>query len=267
MAFEPLLGRRDKSLPNQGLQASEIIDSHMPVFSQRPQRFRNLRILFDLRIGDARRRPDAAMGYAAAEAAAHDNNLVVAEGNVGAGTGATVGKLFGIQCAMKGGVGCWTEEVITSSDTGEPVRVSALAVVNAFGDVHDPESGRILAGARVAPDSRELADTAAAMRRGQVRKSFSDPNTVLVAVATNAALSRLEAQRLASLAATGVARVISPVHTSFDGDVVFALSVGKALADIHSLGAAASEAVARAIVRGVTEAHGVGNVPGLRDWA
>src|SRR5271167_42135 len=95
-------------------------------------------------------------------------------------TGATVGKLFGIKCAMKGGVGCWTEEVVTSSDTGGPVRISALAAVNAFGDVHDPESGRILAGARVAPDSREFADRAAAMRRGKVRKSFSDPNTVLV---------------------------------------------------------------------------------------
>lgn len=102
------------------------------------------------------------------------------------------------------------------------------------------------------------------MRRGHVREAFSDPSTVLVAVATNAALSRLEAQRLAAMAATDVARVISPVHTSFDGDVVFALSLGKAAADPDALGAVASDAVARAIVRGVTEAQGAGNLPGLR---
>jgi len=224
-------------------------------------------ILFDLKIGNPRRRPDAVMGYAAADSAARDQNPVVAEGNVGAGTGATVGKLFGIKCAMKGGIGCWTEEVAGSGGTGEPVRVSVLAAVNAFGDVRDPENGHIIAGTRVASDSGEFADTTAAMRRGHVRVAFSDPSTVLVAVATNAALSRLEAQRLAAMAATGVARVISPVHTSFDGDVVFALSLGKAAADLHALGAVASDAVARAIVRGVTEAQSAGNLPGLRGWA
>ena len=115
-------------------------------------------------------------------------------------------------------------------------------------------------------DSREFADTADAMRRGTVRKGFGDSNTVLVAVATNAALTKQEAQRLATMAASGMPRVVSPVHTRFDGDVVFALSVGKLQADVNALGAAAADAVAHAIARGVTQAHGAGGVPGLRDW-
>ncbi len=221
-------------------------------------------ILFDLRIGEPStsfgprprpRHPDAAMGYAAAEAAAQAKaDAPVAEGNVGAGTGATVGKLFGIERATKGGIGCWTEEL------PDGVRVAALAVVNAFGDIRDPESGKILGGARRAEDSREFADTAAAMRSGTVRKRFSDPNTVLVAVATNVGLGRIEAQRMAVMAAAGMARVISPAHTTFDGDVVFALSIGDGRADVNALGAAAAEAVARAIVRGVTQARSAGGV-------
>jgi L-aminopeptidase/D-esterase-like protein len=218
-------------------------------------------ILFDLRIGDPKRRPDAAMGYAAAEAAVESP---VAEGNVGAGMGATVGKLFRIGRAMKAGVGCWTEDVPAEGKyiPGE-AHVAALAVVNAFGDVRNPDSGQIIAGAREAEDSAKLADTALAMRHGAAREGFADPNTVLVAVATNAALTRLEAGRLAVMASAGVARTISPAHTTFDGDVVFALSVGQVHADLNALGAAAAEAVARAIVRSVTEARSAGGVPGV----
>ena len=210
-------------------------------------------ILFDLRI--AKRRPDAAMGYAAAQAAAEAApDAPVAEGNFGAGTGATVGKLFGIARATKTGIGCWTEELSSG------VRVAALAAVNAFGDIRDPDTGRIIAGARVAEGSREFADTAAALRRDIQRKGFGDPNTVLVAVATDAALSRVEAGRLAVMAAAGMARVVSPAHSTFDGDVVLALSIGEARADVNALGAAAAEAVARAIVRGVTQARSAGGV-------
>ena len=224
-------------------------------------------ILFDLRIGDPTRRPDAAMGYEAAEAAARANvNAPVVEGNIGAGMGATVGKLFGIERAMKAGIGCWTEEVASGDGSGKTARISALGAVNAFGDVRDPETGRIIAGARMSRDSREFADTAAAMRRGTVRKGFGDANTVLVAVATNAALTKHEAQRLATMAASGIPRVVSPVHTRFDGDVVFALSVGDLRADVNALGAAAADAVAHAVARGVTRAAGAGGVPGLRDW-
>ncbi len=212
-------------------------------------------ILFDLRM--AKRRPDAAMGYAAAQAAAEATpGAPVAEGNVGAGTGASVGKLFGIACATKAGIGCWAEELSSGA------RVAALAAVNAFGDIRDPDTGRIIAGARLAEGSREFADTAAALRQGKVRKGFGDPNTVLVAVATNAALSRVEAERLAVMAAAGLARVVSPAHSTFDGDVVFALSIGEAHADVNALGAAAAEAVARAIVRGVTQARSAGGVLG-----
>jgi len=225
-------------------------------------------ILFDLRLGDPHRRPDAAMGYSATEAAARASiNAPVVEGNAGAGIGATVGKLFGIERAMKAGIGCWTEEVVASDGSGQNARVAALAAVNAFGDVRDPESGRIIAGARASNDSQEFADTVAAMRRGTVRKGFVDSNTVLVAVATNAALSKHEAQRLATMAASGMPRVVSPVHTRFDGDVVFALSVGNLHGDVNALGAAAAEAVAHAIVRSVTQVHSAGGVPGLRDWA
>lgn len=226
-------------------------------------------ILFDLRIGDAKRRPDAAMGHAAAEAAAKSGkDARVAEGNAGAGCGATVGKLFGIGRAMKGGIGCWTEEVSAPERQGR-VLVAALAVVNAFGDIRDAETGRILAGARLSKESREFAGTAAAMRGGAVRKGFVvDPNTVLVAVATDAALTRLETQRLATMATGGVQRVVSPAHTTFDGDIVFALSLGvdlKKRVDVNALGAAAAEAVARAIVRGVTEARPAGGVPAVAD--
>jgi L-aminopeptidase/D-esterase-like protein len=209
------------------------------------------------------------MGYAAAKAAAKSQaNARVAEGNVGAGTGATVGKLFGIGRAMKAGIGCWTEKLSAAGAKGKGL-VAALAAVNAFGDVLDPDTGRILAGARVSKDSREFADTAAALRRGTVRQSFADPNTVLVAVATDAALTRHEAQRLATMAAGGVQRVVSPAHTTFDGDVVFGLSLGSADSkkkmDVNALGAAAAEAVARAIVRGVTQARPAGGVPAVAD--
>jgi L-aminopeptidase/D-esterase-like protein len=191
----------------------------------------------------------------------------VDEGNIGAGMGATVGKLFGIERAMKAGIGCWTEEVAASDGSDHNARIAALAAVNAFGDIRDPESGRIIAGARTSQDSREFADTSLAMRRGTVRKGFGDSNTVLVAVATNAALTKHEAQRLATMAASGIPRVVSPVHTRFDGDVVFALSVGNLHADVNALGGAAADAVAHAIARGVTESRSAGGVPGLRDWA
>jgi L-aminopeptidase/D-esterase-like protein len=225
-------------------------------------------ILFDLGLGDSRRRPDAALGYAAADAARQE---CATEGNAGAGMGASVGKLFGMAQAMKAGIGCWTEECADAA--GGHLRVAALAAVNAFGDVRDPATARLLAGTRVAPDSRELLDTAAALRRGISKPSFSQPaapraNTVLVAVVTDAALTRIEAKRLAVMASAGVGRSLSPAFTSFDGDIVFALSLGPARpgpAGVDALGAAAAEAVAQAVVRGVTQAGSAGGLPGLAD--
>jgi L-aminopeptidase/D-esterase-like protein len=222
-------------------------------------------ILFDLALGDAKSRPDAAMGYQAAEAAREG---LVAEGNVGAGTGACVGKLGGVERAMKAGIGCWTEPCAASD--GGSAQVAALAAVNAFGDVRDPATGRLLGGARTASHSRELTDTAVALRRGAAPPSFGraaapPQNTVLIVVATDAGLSRVEAGRLAVMASAGLGRALSPAFTLFDGDVVFALSCGDHHADVNALGSAAAEAVAQAIVRGVTQARSAGGLPGLAE--
>jgi L-aminopeptidase/D-esterase-like protein len=164
---------------------------------------------------------------------------------------------------MKSGIGCWTETVRGKQE--EPVRVAALAAVNAFGDVRDPATGKLIAGTRISRDSMELLDTAEAIQQGNVVYWFPDTNTVLVAVATNAQLSRPEAQRVAMMASAGMARALSPAHTTFDGDIAFALSLGTLRADVNAIGAAAAEATARAIVRSVTQAKSAGGVPGLAD--
>jgi L-aminopeptidase/D-esterase-like protein len=220
-------------------------------------------ILFDLAIGDAARRPDSAMGYQAARSAVSGP---VAEGNVGAGTGASVGKLCGIGQAMKAGIGCWTEEC--AGARGQTLSVAALAAVNAFGDVRDAATGRLLTGARTTPGARELLDTSAALRRGQTPAGFGRPaapaaNTVLVAVATDAALDRIAARRVAVMAGAGMARALSPAFTRFDGDIVFVLSCGEREAAVEAVGAAAADAVTNAIVRGVTQARSAGGLPGL----
>jgi len=213
-------------------------------------------ILFDLAMGSATRRPDADMGSAATQAAVEGP---VAEGNVGAGTGATVGKLFGMGRAMKAGIGCWTEALHGG------VRVAALAAVNAFGDIRDPTKGKIIAGARAATDSTELVGTAETMRSGQVQPSFGGTSTVLVVVATDASLTKADAYSVVCMARKGMERTISPVFTKFDGDILFALSVGEKDANVVAIGAAAAEAAARAIVRGVTQAQTAGGVPGLKE--
>jgi L-aminopeptidase/D-esterase-like protein len=210
-------------------------------------------ILFDLAIGKAGVRPTAAMGEAAAAAATAD---AVKEGCVGAGTGATVGKILGMRQAMKSGVGSFTVTLPGG------VMVSILAVVNAFGDVRDPATGKILAGARKTPDSAEFVDTQEQMKRGAAG-GFAARNTTLVVVATNARLTKVQATKLAQQAGLGMARTIYPVNTMFDGDIVFALSLGEQPADINTLGVAAAEAVAEAIVRAVKLAKTLGGVPGL----
>lgn len=213
-------------------------------------------ILYDLGIGKANVRPTREMGEAAAAAA---TTGAVQEGAVGAGTGATVGKCFGMHQAMKGGIGSAT---VALEGEYSRIQVAALAAVNAFGDVIEPETGKIVAGARRAPDSREFAGTARAMKHGLVG-GFGRQNTTLAVVATNAWLSKVEARKLAQLASLGMARSISPVNTMFDGDVVFALSLGDERADVNALGVAAAEAVAQAILRAVRLAPSLGGIPGL----
>ncbi|HEX8984055.1 MAG TPA: P1 family peptidase [Bryobacteraceae bacterium] len=213
-------------------------------------------ILYDLGIGKANVRPNREMGEAAAAAATAE---AVREGAVGAGAGATVGKLFGMGQAMKSGAGSAT---VTLEGGYAGVRVAALVVVNAFGDVIDPETGKIVAGARSAPDSREFADTARQMKAAR-RGGFRRENTTLVVVATNARLSKVEARKLAQLASIGMARTIRPVFTIYDGDVVFALSLGHETADINALGVAAADAVSQSILRAVRLAPTRGGIPGL----
>jgi L-aminopeptidase/D-esterase-like protein len=212
--------------------------------------------LYDLGIGKPNVRPTREMGEAAAAAASAD---AVEEGAVGAGTGATVGKLFGMRQAMKGGIG---SAAIALEGDYAAVKVAALAAVNAFGDVIDPRTGGIVAGARRAPDSREFADTARELKQGR-RGGFGRQNTTLVVVATNARLTKVEARKLAQLAGLGLARSINPVNTMFDGDIVFALSLGNERADINALGVAAAEAVAQSVLRAVRLAPSLGGVPGL----
>ena len=227
-------------------------------------------ILYDLGIGKATVRPTREMGYLAASRA---TDAAVAEGNVGAGTGATVGKLFGMARAMKGGAGTHTVAL------GRDLLVSALAIVNAFGDVRDPATGKILAGARQAGSKRDFAGTAEQIKRGAAA-SFKGPNTTLVVVATNARLTKVTATKVAQLAQAGLTQAIWPAHTMIDGDVIFCLSPNAksdassgakagantgAGADVNALGIAAAEAVAAAIVRGVVTAKALGGVPGLGD--
>jgi L-aminopeptidase/D-esterase-like protein len=215
-------------------------------------------ILFDLGLGKSNAHPNLAMGEAAAAAATADP---VAEGAVGAGTGATVGKILGMKHAMKSGIGSVTLEL----DGG--ALVASLVAVNAMGDVRDPASGKIIAGARKAPDGREFLDTAAYMKHHGVFPggAVTPRNTTLAVVATNARLTKLQARKLAEFGSLGMARAICPVNTMVDGDIVFALSVGPLEADINSLGVAAAEAVAEAIVRAVRSARGMGDLPGLAE--
>ena len=210
-------------------------------------------ILYDLGIGRADVRPSLAMGEAAASAA---NTDAVKEGCVGAGTGATVGKLFGMKQAMKSGLGSFT----VSLPNG--VLVSSLVAVNALGDVKDPATGKIVAGARRAPESREFADTEEQMKRG-AGQARAVSQTTLAVVATTARLNKVQAAKLAQLAGLGMARTIYPVNTMFDGDIVFGLSLGDRQADINALGIAAADAVAQAILRAVRLAKTMGGVPGL----
>ena len=214
-------------------------------------------ILFDLSVGDATIRPDAAAGYAAAKAAAAGP---VAEGNVGAGAGATVGKLLGFDHAMKAGLG-------TASLTlaGGAV-VAALAAVNAAGDIVDPSTGQIIAGARTAAGDA-FEGTTKALLEGRGPAVGKADNTVLVVVATNVTLTKTEATKVAQMAHDGLARAVNPVHTPWDGDTVFALSTGSASVQggVLVVGAAAAEVTARAILRGARLAQGLPGLPAAAD--
>jgi len=206
-------------------------------------------VLFDLALGDQRIRPDAAAGYAACQAA---SRKAPAEGNVGAGAGAAVGKIFGIRRAMKGGIG-------SASVTVDGVTVGAIIACNALGDVVDPDSGQVIAGART-EDGRSLFDARRALLRGETPKPMlAGSNTTIGVIATDAVITKVQAGRLATQGHDGLARAINPVHTLSDGDTLFALATGESgkTLGMMTLGAMAAEACAQAVVRAVRAARGV----------
>lgn len=220
-------------------------------------------VIFDFGIGDFRIRPDREMGYQACLNASKR----VEEGSVGVGTGATVGKLFGIERAMKGGVG-------TSSIQGpKGLIVGGLVVVNAFGDILDPASDRILAGARKSKESAGLANSSEWMKKGVTRRQFgkitpsdSDAfNTTLGVIATNAHLTKKELHQVAQIAHSGLAKMISPLHTTFDGDLIFAISYGKEKGDVNTIGLLGEVVLIESVKRAVTQAEGLGVIPAYRD--
>jgi L-aminopeptidase/D-esterase-like protein len=216
-------------------------------------------ILFDLPVGgNPKIRPTADCGYKAAAAATAGK---VQEGSVGAGAGATVGKSGGPQGrAMKGGLGSYAIALPNG------LVVGAIVAVNAVGDIIDPDTGRIVAGVRNADDT--FADARLLLRRGgPAPAARAGENTTIGLVATNARLSKAEAHRMALMADDGFARAIFPSHTPGDGDTVFSLATGRwtGEANVSQIGALAADVMARAIVRAVTEATGLPNLPAARD--
>ena len=218
-------------------------------------------VLFDLLVGDARIRPDAGAGYQACAAA---SSTAPAEGNVGAGAGAVVGKLFGMQRAMRGGIG-------TASVRVGAVTVGAIVACNALGDVVHPDTGQVIAGARCT-DGHHLLDARRALLRGENPHTLlSGTNTTIGVVATDAILTKVQARRLAMSAHDGLARAINPVHTMSDGDTLFALGTGHhPNPGMLLLATMAAEASARATVRAVLAAdpldgHGL-QLPCARDF-
>jgi L-aminopeptidase/D-esterase-like protein len=183
----------------------------------------------------------------------------VEEGSIGVGTGAAVGKIFEISRAMKGGVG--TSSIVLP----DGLVVASLVVVNAFGDIIDNVTGKIIAGARVAPDSLEFANTVESIKKGAVKKQFGLVNTTLGVVATNAKFSKKEVTKVAQMAQGGLIKTISPVHTTFDGDLVFALATGECEADLNLVGVLGEFVIAEAIKRAVKKADGFGILPAFKD--
>jgi L-aminopeptidase/D-esterase-like protein len=216
-------------------------------------------ILMDLGVGgDFKIRPDADSGYEACVAA---SGGPVMQGNVGAGAGATIGKMFGSQFAMKSGLGSASIKV---GDTG--VVVAAIVAVNAVGDVIHPKTGKVIAGARAA-DGKGFRDSIAQITRGYRVASQPAANTTIGVVATNAALEKVQVSKVAQMAHDGYARAINPVHTPSDGDTIFAVATGtsKAKVDHGMIGALAAEAMSQAIVRAAVNAASIAGYPAYRD--
>ncbi len=214
--------------------------------------------IYDLSVGDASIRPDADMGYEAARRAMEDPNYK--DGNYGAGCGATVGKYAGMDYCMKSGIGSYAIQI------GE-LKIGAVVVLNALGDVYDWKTGRQIAG-MLNEEKDGLRSTADYMRQSYavVDNKFTG-NTTICVVFTNARFEKAQLCKIAGMAHDGYARSINPVHTSADGDSIYAVSIGDIAADQDMVGAMAAEVVSEAIIRAVENAEGAYGFPALRDMA
>ena len=223
-------------------------------------------IILDLGIGNAKIRPTSDNAYTACQNA---TDSVREQGSIGAGTGATVGKLLGMGSAMKAGLG------MASIEIGKGVVVSAIMVVNAVGEIIDPKSNQVLAGARnpeIAKkvlNKKEMFVNSLELMRGPIGRTIFDlaapSNTVIGVVATNARLNKIQATKVAQMAQNGLARTIRPTNTMLDGDTMFALSTGKKKINPNIIGAFATEVVSTAIINAVQYAKGLGGIPGIAD--
>lgn len=202
-------------------------------------------VLFDLVVGDYKVRPNLEMGY---EACVNATNRECPNGNIGAGTGATVGKFLGIERAMKGGLGSYAIQI------GD-LKVGAIVAVNALGDIIDPETGKILAGL-LDEDKKKLIGTENVMtKKYSEKKNIFSGNTTIGVVATNGIFSKAEANKLASMSHNGYARTMRPAHSIFDGDTIFTMATGKIEADINVVGFLAARAMERAVVNAIKSAE------------
>lgn len=215
-------------------------------------------ILFDLGVGDPKIRPDAEAGYQACRQA---SPKPPATGSVGAGAGATVGKLFGANRAMKGGLGT------VSIKLPNGLTVGAIVAVNAVGDVIDPATGKILAGTRT-PDGKKILGAMKAIQQGEkLPATLGGTATTIGVVATDAVLDKAQATKIAQMAHDGLARVINPIHTLYDGDTIFALATGKTpgQANVTLIGAFAAEAMSLAVLQAIRAARGLPGYPAASD--
>ncbi len=212
-------------------------------------------VIFDLAFGDRHARPSIDMGYQACLNAAQ----AVEEGSVGAGVGATVGKLFAVGRAMKGGLGT------ASVSMPDGTIVAALVVVNAFGDIVDNVTGKIIAGARTGEQELTFAGTVESLKKGYVKKMFGIDNTTLAVVATNVRFNKKEITKVAQMSQGGLIKTIMPVHTTFDGDLVFGVSLGDIPGDVNRIGVLGEFVVSEAIKRAVKKADGFGKLPAFKD--
>lgn len=213
-------------------------------------------VLFDLAVGNPKIRPDKDMGY---RACINANNQTCPEGNIGAGTGATVGKFLGLEYAMKGGLGCYALQV------GD-LKVGAVVAVNAFGDVINPKTGEIIAGTLNA-DKTSFANTSKSFLSliDKNQHNLLTGNTTIGIIATNAKINKSQANKIASMTHDAYARTIRPVHTMADGDTIFALGTGKVTADINVIGVLANEVMEMAILRAIKSANSVLGIKAYKD--